>query len=79
MRRCQYGNTRLLWVRMSYAPILELTKKMKKMAIGDELTLITTAIGSKDDVPVWCDRTGNELVRSQMDKNTFVFYIIKTK
>jgi tRNA 2-thiouridine synthesizing protein A len=60
-------------------PIVELTKKMKKMAIGDELTLITTAEGSRDDVPVWCSRTGNELVRSQMENDTFVFYIKKTK
>jgi tRNA 2-thiouridine synthesizing protein A len=59
--------------------IVELTKKIRKVKVGDELSLITTAEGSKEDVPVWCNRTGNELKGLDTEDGRFVFHIKKLK
>lgn len=60
-------------------PIVELAKKMRRMRTDDELTLITTAPGSREDVPTWCERTGNELLDLAIEDGRFVFQIRKGK
>ena len=45
-------------------PIVNLAKKMKNMKVGEELILLADDVGSKADVPAWCQRTGNELVEA---------------
>lgn len=60
-------------------PIVELTKKIRKMRVGEELSLITTAEASKEDVPMWCIRTGNELIGSDTEDGRFVFRIKRLK
>lgn len=58
-------------------PIVELAKKIRKMRAGDELHLIADAIGAKEDVPVWCRRTGNELLSFKDENGLFSFFIRK--
>jgi tRNA 2-thiouridine synthesizing protein A len=56
-------------------PIVKLAKKIKEMQSGQVLELIADDIGSKDDVPAWCHRTGNELLGVEEDGAAFKFYI----
>ncbi|HUT27450.1 MAG TPA: sulfurtransferase TusA family protein [Methanomassiliicoccales archaeon] len=58
-------------------PIVKLAKKMKEMPVGAVLELIADDVGSKEDVPAWCKRTGNEIVDQRDEGNVFYFYIKK--
>jgi tRNA 2-thiouridine synthesizing protein A len=60
-------------------PIVKLAKKMKEMKVGEVLELIADDVGSKEDVPAWCNRTGNELVGQSEDGGVFYFYIKKVQ
>jgi tRNA 2-thiouridine synthesizing protein A len=58
-------------------PIVKLAKKMKELPVGAVLELIADDVGSKEDVPAWCKRTGNELVSQKEEGGAFYFYIKK--
>ena len=60
-------------------PIVKLAKKMKEMKVGEVLELIADDVGSKEDVPAWCKRTGNELVRQKEEGGAYFFYIKKVQ
>ena len=59
-------------------PIVKLAKKMKEIQVGKVLELISDDVGSKEDVPAWCKRTGNELVEMKQEGNVYYYYIKKT-
>ena len=56
-------------------PIVQLAKKVKGMQSGQVLELLADDVGSKDDVPAWASRTGNELVGTEQEGKVFKFYI----
>jgi tRNA 2-thiouridine synthesizing protein A len=56
-------------------PIVKLAKKMKELPVGKVLELISDDIGSKEDVPAWCKRTGNELVEKKEEGGAYYYYI----
>jgi tRNA 2-thiouridine synthesizing protein A len=56
-------------------PIVKLAKKMKELPVGKVLELISDDIGSKEDIPAWCKRTGNQLLESRDEKGVFYYYI----
>lgn len=58
-------------------PIVQLAKKMKDLRPGQVLELLADDVGSKDDVPAWTNRTGNELLAMDEDGGVFRFYIRK--
>ncbi len=58
-------------------PIVRLAKKMKEMQVGKVLELVVDDPGSKEDVPAWCSRTGNELLEMKQEGNVLFFYIKK--
>lgn len=58
-------------------PIVQLAKKFKTMNVGDEIELLATDVGSKADVPAWCQRTGNELVESREENGVYIYRIKK--
>jgi len=60
------------------APIVKLSKTMKKMETGKILELIADNEGALEDVPAWCRKTGNELVDSVTNNNVYKFYIKKS-
>ena len=60
-------------------PIVKLAKKMKEMKVGEVIELIADDVGSKEDVPAWCKRTGNELVSQKEEGGAFFFYIKKVQ
>ena len=56
-------------------PIVQLAKKVKEMSSGQVLELLADDVGSKDDVPAWTSRTGNELLSTEEEGGVFRFYI----
>ena len=58
-------------------PIIKLAKAMKKMQPGQVLQMVGTDPGSKEDVPKWCDKTGNEFLEMTEEGGANVFYIRK--
>ncbi len=58
-------------------PIVKLAKKMKELKVGQVLELVVDDPGSKEDVPAWCNRTGNELLEMRQEGKDFYFYVKK--
>lgn len=58
-------------------PIVKLARKIKEMQVEKVVELIADDPGSKEDVPAWTQRTGNELVEMRQEGNIFYFYIRK--
>ena len=58
-------------------PIVEVNRAIKTMQPGEVLELISTDIGSRMDIPVWCQRTGHELLRTEAEGKTFRYYVRK--
>ena len=58
-------------------PIIKLAKTMKKMPSGKVLQMIGTDPGSKEDVPKWCSKTGNECLEMTEEAGANIFYIRK--
>jgi TusA-related sulfurtransferase len=60
-------------------PTVELTKKMKKMKVGEELEMVSNEPNSKLDVTAWCRRTGNQLVSTREEQGHFYYHIKKVR
>ncbi|MDH4123879.1 MAG: sulfurtransferase TusA family protein [Thermoplasmata archaeon] len=56
-------------------PIVQLAKKVKEMNSGQILELLADDIGAKEDVPAWCNRTGNQLLGTEAEGIVLKFYI----
>lgn len=60
-------------------PVVELAKKVKALDIGQEFEMVSDDIGSKEDVPAWCNRTGNQLIDVKEENGTFTYRIRRLK
>ena len=60
-------------------PTVELTKKMKKMKVGEELEMVSNEPQSKLDVAAWCKRTGNKLISIKEEGGHFYYHIMKVR
>lgn len=58
-------------------PILKLAKAIKGMESGKVLELLGTDPGSKNDIPAWCEKTGNEFLGMEEEAGVNKFYIKK--
>ena len=58
-------------------PIIKLAKAMKKLPSGKVLELVGTDPGSKEDVPKWCSKTGNEFLEATEGDGLYKYYIRK--
>jgi TusA-related sulfurtransferase len=58
-------------------PLVELARAVKGAAPGDVFELLATDPGSKSDVPSWATISGNELVESTVDGDTFRYLVRK--
>jgi tRNA 2-thiouridine synthesizing protein A len=58
-------------------PILKTKKAINNMESGQILKVLGTDVGSKKDMPSWCERTGNELLRMDEEDGVLIFYIKK--
>ena len=58
-------------------PIIKLAKTMKKMQSGKVLEMLGTDPGSKDDVPKWCKKTGNDFIDASEENGVYIYHIRK--
>lgn len=58
-------------------PIVKLAKQIKGMESGEVVELIADDVGSKEDVPAWCTRTGHELFETKEEDGEFYYYVRK--
>jgi len=59
-------------------PILRAKKALKDLPTGGTLEVQATDPGAVKDFEAFCRTTGNELMESRVDGNTFVFLIKHT-
>ena len=58
-------------------PMVETNKAIKSLSDGDILQIIATDPGTQVDIPSWCERTGHELLTSNVEDNIFEYYVRK--
>jgi tRNA 2-thiouridine synthesizing protein A len=58
-------------------PIVKTKKAMDGLSTGQILKMIATDAGSPPDIEAWSRQTGNELLRSTVEDNKFVFFLKK--
>jgi len=60
-------------------PILKTKKAVDGLEIGQVLKMIATDPGSGSDMEAWTKKTGHELLKSEQEGGTYIFYIKKSK
>jgi len=60
-------------------PILEATRAARKMQVGQIMELVATDVGSRMDIPIWCRRTGNQLLAQDQQGDKFRYFIRKLR
>lgn len=58
-------------------PIMQVFEKMKELDSGDILKVRATDPGFVNDIKVWCQRTGNELLKTEKREKEFVAILKK--
>ncbi len=48
-------------------PILMTARRIKRLSAGDQLEVVGDDPGIVEDMPVWCEETGNVLISLQHD------------
>ena len=59
-------------------PILKTKKVIDTMAIGQVLKMLSTDVGSVNDINAWTNQTGNVLVSSIQNDGLFTYFLRKT-
>ena len=64
-------------------PIIKTSKKIKELAVGQVLQVVSDDEGIKKDMPAWCETTGHEYLglEEEVNGNTthYKTYVRKTK
>lgn len=60
-------------------PIIETSKVIKQLDVGQVLKVISTDSGSLPDMIAWSRQTGHELLYSTQEDGKFIFFIRRTK
>ncbi|MCP9446911.1 MAG: sulfurtransferase TusA family protein [Nitrospira sp.] len=64
-------------------PIILTSKKIKELAVGQVLEVLSDDEGIKKDMPAWCETTGHELVGMEEEEGSssriYKAYVKKTK
>lgn len=58
-------------------PITELAKVAKKAEKGQIIELLADDEGAVQDVPAWCQATGNEFLGYEEDEGVYHFFVRK--
>lgn len=58
-------------------PMVETNKAMKNLAVGDVLEVIATDVGTRTDIPSWCERTGQTLLSMAEDNGVLRYQVRK--
>lgn len=57
--------------------LLKLQEQIKELEQGQILEIMTDYDGALEDIPAWCDKTGNEFLGMEETDNFYKFYIKK--
>ena len=57
--------------------LLKLEEQMKELEPGQILEIMTDYDGALEDIPSWCQKTGNEFLGMDETPDFFKFYIKK--
>jgi len=60
-------------------PIVKTSQQIKKMKVGDILEVIADDKGIKQDMPAWCEATGNKFLGMEEQGGEIKVYIKKIK
>lgn len=60
-------------------PIVETSKAMKELTLGDVLEIIATDTGTQKDIPSWCERTGQTLLSMTEDNGVLHYHVRKDR
>jgi len=58
-------------------PVVKTKKMLAEMASGQVLRVLATDPGSVHDMAAFASQTGNQLLESASEGNTFIFYLKK--
>lgn len=58
-------------------PVLETAKKMKQFKPGEVLEILADDEGAIEDLPAWCEQTGNKFLKYEEKDEYLVFYLQK--
>ena len=64
--------------RMCPMHLLEPVEQIKDLHDGQVLEILTDYDGALEDIPGWCEKTGNEFIGVEETEDYFKFYIRKT-
>ena len=59
-------------------PIVKTSQKMKELSSGQVLEVLADDEGIKEDMPAWCNTTGNEFLGVEEEGDTIKVYVKKT-
>ena len=59
--------------------LLTLKQKLKEIKVGDVLAILTDYDGALEDIPIWCENTGNEFIGMVDASDHYTFYVRKLK
>jgi tRNA 2-thiouridine synthesizing protein A len=59
-------------------PILRIKKTMERLLTGQVLEVLGTDPGTRNDLPTWARRAGNEYLGEKQKDGFFHFYVRKT-
>ena len=60
-------------------PVVEVSKGIRTIEIGQVLRIIATDPGSPPDMAAWSRQTGHPLLHSELGDGRFVFYFQRAK
>lgn len=60
-------------------PMVETNKAMKNMAVGEVLEVIATDVGTRTDIPSWCERTGQTLLAMSEADGVLRYHVRKER
>ena len=60
-------------------PIVKTAEKIRELKKGEVLEVVADDRGIKQDMPAWCEATGNEYVGIEEEGDEIKVYVRKTK
>ncbi len=59
--------------------LLTIKQKIKEIKAGQILAILTDYDGALEDIPAWCELSGNEFIGVYEDADHYKFYVRKLK
>ena len=59
--------------------LLTIDEQIKEIKIGEVLSILTDYEGAIEDIPEWCEKTGNEFLGIYEESDHYKFYVKKIR